>query len=127
MPHIRRCPPSQIRHVPPNPEYITLTTIREGNIVVHAPSEVAYLEGAKDYTKIILISGAQHLAAGSIGQWTKRLLRCGFLRVHRSYCVNLVMVQGWQRVRDYLLVRVEGGHEIVVAESYKSEFLRHIT
>jgi hypothetical protein len=35
-------------------EYMTLPTARSDNIVVHAPSEVAYLKGAKDYTEVIL-------------------------------------------------------------------------
>ena len=85
------------------------------------------MEGAKDYTKIILATGVQHLAAGNIGQWIKRLESCGFLRVHRSYCVSLAMVRGWRRTKDYLLVRMEGGDEIIVAESYKSAFLRQVT
>jgi DNA-binding LytR/AlgR family response regulator len=45
---------------------MTLPTAGGDNIVVHAPSEVAYLKGAKDYTEVILASGSQYLVSGNI-------------------------------------------------------------
>jgi DNA-binding LytR/AlgR family response regulator len=106
--------------------HITLRTLREGNIVVHAPSEVVYLEAAQDMTNIMLAKGCQRLVSGRLGVWVKRLEGLCFLRVHRSYAINISMVEKWRHEKDYLVVQMRGGQEIIVAESYKSEFWRYV-
>lgn len=105
---------------------MTLPTVRGDNIVVHAPSEVAYLKGAKDYTEVILASGAQYLVSGNIEKWSRRLASCGFLRVHRSHCLNLAMVRSWQQCKRHLVVTMEGKSEITVSANYKREFFRYV-
>ncbi|MCU0425084.1 MAG: LytTR family transcriptional regulator [Candidatus Kapabacteria bacterium] len=114
-------PPPQTK-----PEFITLPTACSGNIVLHAPSEVLLVKAAKDYTTFFLTSGKEHLVSGRLGVWAKRLAGCGFLRVHRSHCVNIRKIEQWQHEKDYLVAKLCGGQEITVAASYKSEFLRSV-
>jgi DNA-binding LytR/AlgR family response regulator len=120
-------PPPSLSVQLPNPEYITLPTARADNIVVHAPSEVLYLEGAKDYTEFVLTTGARHLVFGSLGMWVKRLAGCGFLRVHRSYALNVTMLEAWRHKKPNIIAKMQGNEEITVGLSYKAIFLQHFT
>ncbi|MDX2286812.1 MAG: LytTR family DNA-binding domain-containing protein [Bacteroidia bacterium] len=81
-------------------------------------ADVLYVEGLKDYVKIYLRSQDRPvLTLMSLKSLEDRLPQGQFMRVHRSYIVNLDRVHTVERSR-ILFDRVQ----IPIAESYRSQF-----
>lgn len=117
-------PPRKLRQMSYS-EYLTISTVSQGNIIIHVPSQVSYLKAAKDYTYLILCDRNQHLVSGNIEKWAQRLEQYDFMRIHRSFCINPTMVRSWKKCNRHLLVAMEGKDEVIVAASYKQSFLRY--
>ena len=78
-------------------------------------SEVLYIHSIKDYVKIVMESGS-HLVKQRISVCEQEL-GSTFIRVHRSYIVNL------NRVTAFTKHDVEiGDHEIPIGDNYRSSF-----
>ncbi|MCB0736726.1 MAG: response regulator transcription factor [Bacteroidetes bacterium] len=66
------------------------------------PDEIEYLKAESSYTSIYLTNGKSLLVSKTLKEFEKLITNPQFMRVHRSYFVNL------NHVRQY--VRTEGGH-----------------
>ncbi|MEZ0450785.1 LytTR family DNA-binding domain-containing protein [Sphingobacterium thalpophilum] len=86
-------------------------------IKVNVP-EITYLRADRDYTWIYTTDSSAYLSNHGIGVLSQRLDPDKFMRVHRSYMVNLEHVQELYRdVRRFYLL-VSGEIEIGVGKQY---------
>lgn len=84
--------------------------------------EILYVEGLKDYIKIYLSDGRKPIMSlMNMKTLEDNLPRPPFLRVHRSFIVNMAMVDMVDRGRI-----VVGNSFIPVSESYKGQFQDYI-
>ena len=83
-------------------------------------AEIQYIESLKDYVKIV--SGDKPVVTlSSMKAIEEKLVAPDFIRVHRSYMVNLRKIQYIQR--NYIKV---GDKEIPIGDNYKESFLQLI-
>ena len=81
-------------------------------------SDIIYVEGLKDYVKIVL-ADRQILTKQSIGAFIKSLPKDDFIRSHRSFIVSK------RNITAYTSHDVELGEiELPIGRSYKEEFIR---
>lgn len=82
-------------------------------------SDIRYIEGCGDYVAIYLSDGRKLLSLQTLTQMTSRLPGNDFVRVHRSYIVNLNHVDTVEK--DHLLM---GDADITIGKSYRSDFFK---
>ncbi len=104
-------------------EYITISTATQGNVVLNVRDDIAYLEGAKDYTRFFTHSGKHYLTFGALGKWEERLLKQGYIRVHRSTIVNLNAIRSWKHNEKIIILTMLNGAQVNVSRGYKAHFL----
>jgi two-component system LytT family response regulator len=78
-------------------------------------SDIIFLEAMKDYTKIKTLSGQSLLVLETLSSLLKQLPENKFVRVHRSYAVNIAKVECVSSSKVSLQ-----GLEIPVGKSYKN-------
>lgn len=79
---------TEIRHV----------FIQDGKNIYKIPySELLYLEGFGEYVKVVTVSKT-HLVRDSLSDFEQKLPADHFLRVHKSYIVNLEKITGYNSV-----------------------------
>jgi PAS domain S-box-containing protein len=107
----------------PNAEYITIATATQGNVMLNMRNDIAYLEGAKDYTRFVTHTGKQYLTFGALGKWEERFLPQGFIRIHRSTIVNIDAIRSWEYKDKIIVITLLNGTNINVSRGYKAHFL----
>lgn len=81
-------------------------------------NDIQYIEGLKDYVKVFTINSAKPvLSITTLKHLESKLPESGFMRVHRSFIVNLNKVDTIERSRI-----VFGKTYIPVSEQYKDKF-----
>lgn len=82
--------------------------------------EVLYIEALSTYS-VIVTATQKHIVYLTLKVLSERLPFSHFLRVHRSYVVNMQRIEA---VEDYMLKL--GPYEVPVGKSYQEEFLRNL-
>ncbi len=86
-------------------------------------NEVLYFEGLKDYVKIHLTSQPKPiLTLMSLKALEEKLPAEAFMRVHRSYIVNLEKIESVERSRIII-----GDFAVVVSEQYREKFQAYLS
>jgi DNA-binding LytR/AlgR family response regulator len=81
-------------------------------------AEVLYIESIKDYVKVIT-SGKEIVTQQKISYLEESLPRAQFLRIHRSFIVNL------EKIDAYSATDVEiGKHNIPIGRNYKNDVMK---
>lgn len=94
----------------------------EYSLVRIAVEEISHIEGMKDYVKIFLTSAPKPvLTKSTLKAIEEKLPATGFMRVHKSYIVNLSKIESI-RSRQIMI----GKHEIPVSEAMMEELMRAI-
>ncbi|MEM7486060.1 MAG: LytTR family DNA-binding domain-containing protein [Bacteroidota bacterium] len=83
--------------------------------------EIKYIQGLKDYLKIHVDDSKPILTLMSFKNIESKLPTDNFLRVHRSFIVNINRIDSVQR--NKILI---DGIRIPIGESYKEDFLKRI-
>jgi DNA-binding LytR/AlgR family response regulator len=83
-------------------------------------SEIQYIESLKDYVKIVA-GDKPVITLSSLKSIEEKLVAPDFVRVHRSFMVNVRKIQYIHR--NYVKV---GEKEIPIGDNYKESFLQHI-
>lgn len=76
-----------------------LTLTSAGKVQLLPIDEIAYCQAARDYTEILLLDGRQQLYSGTLRALEEQL-PARFIRVHRSYLVNVRHVRQFRTTTD---------------------------
>ncbi len=82
--------------------------------------EVLYIEALSTYS-VLVTTTQKHIVYMTLKALSERLPFTHFVRVHRSYIVNLQRIEA---VEDHMLKL--GNYEVPVGKSYQEEFSRHL-
>lgn len=82
---------------------------------------ILYVEGLKDYVKIHT-SEKPVVVKSTMKAITSSLERYGFVRIHKSYTINLKKVSSYKSN----IVIIENGDKIPIGEQFKEEFFKKI-
>ena len=83
-------------------------------------AEIQYIESLKDYIKI-MVGGKPVMTLSSMKAIEEKLVAPDFIRVHRSFMVNIRKIQYIHR--NFVMV---GDKEIPIGDNYKDSFLQVI-
>ena len=99
--------------------------IRSEHKILHVNlSDILYIEGLKDYVKIYCASEEQKpiMSLMSLKSIEEQLSSSNFMRVHRSYIVNLAKIKTIERDRI-----IFGNTYIPISEKYKNDFQNYLS
>lgn len=102
-----------------NEEYLFIKS--EYKIVKIAYADIQYIEGMREYVRIFIKDQKAIMALMSMKKMEEYLPESTFMRVHRSYIVNLNMVNTIERMRI-----VFGKNYIPISDQYKDAFQKFI-
>lgn len=104
------------------PTPITHTFVRSGNKLIRLTlDDILYIEGMQDYVKIHLATQSAPVVTLLPMKNFEETLPLPFLRIHRSYIVNLDKITMIERNRIYI-----GSIALSVSDSYRPAFLQQI-
>lgn len=86
-------------------------------------ANIVYLESAGEYVRLHLADGTQIVTLFRLKNMATSLPQSMFMRVHRSYIINLNYVSGYTKGRVFL----EGDDYVPIGENYKDAFNRYIS
>lgn len=98
-----------------------IITFKEGYTQISIPvNDITYCEAMQDYTKIVT-DGKNYLTLTTLTDFLGNLNRELFMRVHRSYAVNIKKVSGFAPGKLTI-----GNAEIPIGKTYRSQINRSI-
>ena len=109
--------PGLDRLVVPQPlaRVLVRDTEREGGMQVLAVDAIDYIEAQADYVAFHS-AGREHLKAQRISELEAQLDPARFVRVHRSFIINLASLQGLEKTEsDAYVARMKNGKRIPVS------------
>lgn len=117
-------PKSSASQIPANPnetpEYIFLKV--EYQLVKVLLNDIRYIEGLKDYVKVHLTSKAHPiLSLTSLKSMEEKLPEKSFMRIHRSYIVNLDKIDSVNKTS----IQIQGD-QLTISENYRKFFHQKI-
>ena len=107
------------------------TTDDKAFISVHADrrttlvkiSNIVFLESAGEYVRLHLADGTKLVTLFRLKNMENSLPSSVFMRVHRSYIINLNYISGYTKGRVFLL----GEDYVPIGENYKEAFLAYVS
>lgn len=91
-------------------------------IVRTSLAEIRYIESQSEYMKIHLCNGTSLMVLLSIKRMTELLPADTFIRIHRSYIVNMRHVKEIARTK----IHIDSETVLPIGDSYKDDVLRYI-
>ncbi|WP_028297334.1 LytR/AlgR family response regulator transcription factor [Olivibacter sitiensis] len=99
--------------------YPSRILVEKSNRLVSVPvNQVTHLKADRDYTWIFTINKESYLSTNGIGQLEHKLDPKLFMRVHRSYIVNIDYIQELYRDISKLFVALPNDVEINIGRNY---------
>lgn len=93
--------------------------VENGNRLTSIPVDnITHLKADRDYTWIHAINGKCYLSTNGIGRLERKLDTRRFIRIHRSYIVNIEYIQELYRDISKLFVALPNDVEINVGRNY---------
>lgn len=93
--------------------------VERGHRLTSIPvNKITHLKADKDYTWIYTVNGESYLSTTGIGQLERKLNPQCFIRIHRSYIVNIDHIQELYRDISKLFVSLPNAIEINVGRNY---------
>lgn len=83
-------------------------------------SDIVYIESMADYIQVFLLSGEKVITREKISHLHAKLPE-NFLRIHRSYVVNIHEIES--HTREYITI---GGKELPISRTYKKDTLDNL-
>ena len=85
-------------------------------------SNIVYVESAGEYVRLHLADGTKLVTLFRLKNMESELHPLQFMRVHRSYIINLSYVSGYTKGRVFL----SNDDYVPIGENYKEQFLNYI-
>lgn len=98
--------------------------VREGLIMINI-KQIVYCESDGGYTNLILRPKEQRLVTRSLNEFEEQLSSLGFLRIHKSYLINIRHLKKYLR-GDGGQVLLSTGQYLNVGRSFKKKFLQKV-
>ncbi len=113
-----------------SPEEESVESAEEGVLSVHADrkthlvklSNILYLESAGEYVRLHLADGTKLVTLFRLKNMESELQSSQFMRVHRSYIINLNHISGYTKGRVFL----SNDDYVPIGENYKEQFLNYM-
>lgn len=103
----------------PHNDYPSRIFVEKGNCLTKIDvTKITHLKADKDYTWIYTHDGAAYLSTHGIGHLTQKMDPKRFMRIHRSYIVNLDYVQKLYKDISKIFVTLPNDIEINVGKNY---------
>ncbi len=83
---------------------------------------ILYIESRSEYVRIVTDGGRPVMSLGSLRSYEEKLPADRFMRIHRSYIVNLSRIVAVERKQ----VVLPQGHVIPIGELYEERFRRYL-
>jgi two-component system, LytTR family, response regulator len=99
-----------------------LAILTQRGILSLAKSEMVYLEADGVYCRIFMLDGATQLISKPLGEFMHQL-DDGFIRVHRSFAVNIQYVESL-RTTNAMQISLKNGMKIPLSRTNKDEFIK---
>ena len=104
--------------------------VEEGVLSVHADrkthlvkmSNIVYLESAGEYVRLHLTDGTKLVTLFRLKNMESELHSSQFMRVHRSYIINLAHISGYTKGRVFL----SNDDYVPIGENYKEQFMNYV-
>ncbi|WP_420571925.1 LytR/AlgR family response regulator transcription factor [Kordia sp.] len=96
-----------------NKNYLLIGSKHKGEYILK--ERIVYVEAYENYSWLHLSNGTKHLSCKSIGYYQEQLIQDGFLRIHRSYLINLSHLKLYEP--KYRLVHLK--KELVLPVSFR--------
>jgi two-component system LytT family response regulator len=109
-----------IRQLQPRPAELALSSA-DGIEMVNI-DDIVWLESVNNYTRFYLINDKKLLVSKTMGEYEDRLKEYSFIRIHRSYIINLRQLYKYHR-EDSGYVEMKNGIKLEVAVRKKQELL----
>jgi len=108
-----------------NSKELTNTTSRfvfptQGGLVYLDAEEICYLESSGRYTDIYLISKERIVTTLSLKDCLEKLFNSTFIRIHRSFIINLFHIHHYSRGRDSFVL-MDNNSKVDVGLFYKED------
>ena len=102
----------------------------EGVLSVHADrkthlvkmSNIVYVESAGEYVRLHMADGSNLVTLFRLKNMESELQSSQFMRVHRSYIINLSYVAGYTKGRVFL----SNDDYVPIGENYKEQFMNYV-
>jgi two-component system LytT family response regulator len=102
----------------------------EGVLSVHADrkthlvkmTNIVYVESAGEYVRLHLVDGTKLVTLFRLKNMESELQSSQFMRVHRSYIINLHHISGYTKGRVFL----SNEDYVPIGENYKEQFLNYM-
>jgi len=85
-------------------------------------SDIVYIEGKREYVSIHMINGKSHMPLLSLRMLEEQLPSDKFMRIHRSYIINLTKIA----VFDNSRIVLEDKADLPVSDQYKESFQKYV-
>lgn len=92
----------------------------KNGLIYLSNEEICYLESQGRYSEIALVNGDQMLTTLGLKDCMEKLKKGTFIRVHRSYIINLSHIKNYSRGRDRYVV-LDNGKRVDVGQMYKDD------
>ena len=107
-----------------------MESAEEGVLSVHADrkthlvkiSNIVYLESAGEYVRLHLADGTQLVTLFRLKNMESELQSSQFMRVHRSYIINLSHISGYTKGKVFL----SNDDYVPIGENYKEQFNAYV-
>ncbi len=113
------------KHTPKSaPEYIKQDSFfikHKGDMIAVKPEDIVYAESYDNYT-YVYTETEKYLLSQTLKKVEEKLTSSGFLRIHKSYLINLIRIDSISEGQLLL-----SGKEIPIGRSYKKELLERIS
>ncbi|MTB53770.1 LytTR family DNA-binding domain-containing protein [Lewinella sp. W8] len=109
--------------VPSSPEEQITIGPRSGGVVVSA-SELLYVKGDGNYCTFHCTEGREFFFSGNLGHYTSVLPGSRFYRIHQSFLVQLMAVDGVRAHKGQLQVVLANGECLPLARRRKEGFMK---
>lgn len=102
----------------------------DGVLSVHADrkthlvkmSNIVYLESAGEYVRLHLVDGTKLVTLFRLKNMESELQSSQFMRIHRSYIINLNHISGYTKGRVFL----SNDDYVPIGENYKEQFMNYV-
>ena len=101
-------------------EYISVRADHKTSLI--KLSRIVYIESEGEYLRLHLNDGTNLITLFRLKNMESSLPPESFMRVHRSYIINLAYVAGYTKGRIFL----EGNDYVPIGENYKAAFQRYV-